>query len=351
MLVAVRRPGVTLAPLPALRGMLLAALAVLLLAAAQGGYFPGAWRTGTVLFAAAAGLFALHEPRRPGRATLATGALLALLLVLSLVSTLWSLDAHSSALEAQRTLLYLAAFAAFALAGEGLEAGVVLGATAVAVWALGGRMLHGAPVALYEGRLLTGPLGYANGLGALLAIAAAVTTVAAVKHRRPILAVPLLVLLPALALTDSRASWLALALGLVGVAGALAGALALGALLLAAPAGAGDRADWWHAASAYGLHHPLGGSGAGTFHDLYQRLPAAHDAHSLYLQTFAELGLPGLIIVTALVVLPIVAAFRSRQTAVAAGLVVFSLHAGVDWDWQLPAVTVAALALAARAVR
>ena len=35
----------------------------------------------------------------------------------------------------------------------------------------------------------------------------------------------------------------------------------------------------------------------------------------------------------------------------AAGLTVFALHAGVDWDWQLPVVTIAALALAADATR
>lgn len=351
MLVAARRPGVALAPLPVVRGAVLAALAIVLLAAAQGGYFPNAWRFGTLAFAAAAGLIALREPRRPSRATLATGALLAALLALSLASSLWSIDPHSSALEAQRILLYLAAFAAFALAGEGLETGVVLGASVVAVWSLGDRIVQGAPVDRYEGRLLTGPLGYANGLGALVAIAAAVSAVGALKQRRPLLATPLLVLLPALALTDSRASWLALAIALLGPLAALAGGAVLAALLLVAPAQIGDRADWWHAARTDGLHHLLGGSGAGTFHDLYQRLPAAHDAHSLYLQTFAELGLPGLVLVTALVLLPILAAFRGKQAAVAAGLVVFALHMGVDWDWQLPAVTVAGLALAARAVR
>ena len=31
--------------------------------------------------------------------------------------------------------------------------------------------------------------------------------------------------------------------------------------------------------------------------------------------------------------------------------IAFALHAGLDWDWQLPAVTVAALALAAAATR
>jgi hypothetical protein len=342
---------VALAPLPVVRGVLLVALAIVLLAAEQGGYFPRAWREGTVALAAAAGLIALGRPARLSVATIATGALLVALLVLSLASALWSTDPHSSALEAQRILLYLAAFAAFALAREGLDAGVVLGASAVAVWALGDRIVQGATIDRYEGRLLTGPLGYANGLGALMAIAAAVSAVAAIRQRRALFAAPLVVLLPALALSNSRASWIALALALLGSAGAIAGGLALAVLLIAAPSFVGDRTAWWDTARAAGLHHPLQGAGAGTFHDLYQRVPVAHDAHSLYLQTFAELGMPGLILVVVLVVLPIVTAFRGKQAAVAAGLVVFALHMGVDWDWQLPAVTVTGLALAAKAVR
>jgi hypothetical protein len=355
VIAAARRPGVAYLPPPALRGAALAALAVVLLATQQGGYFPSAWRTGTVALAATALLIALRAPARPSRAAAAVGGAIALLLVLTLASAIWSIDASNSVLEAQRVLLYLVAFAAFALAGEGLEAGVVLGASGIAAWALAGRALHGAPVDAFEGRLLTGPLGYANGLGVLVAIAAAVTTVAAVRRRQALLGAPLVVLLPALALTDSRASWIALlvgvAAGLLGGAVAVAAGLALAALLIAAPAAVGDRADWWHAARLEGVHHPFGGAGAGTFHDLYRGLPAAHDAHSLYLQAFAELGAPGTLLVVAVVVIAIAAALRNGHAPAAAGLVVFALHAGVDWDWQLPAVTVAALALAAAGTR
>ncbi len=94
-------------------------------------------------------------------------ALIAAFGLWSLVSALWSLDAHVSLLDSQRTLLYLAAACCFALAGPGLAAGVVGGATVVAVWALGGRLLNGAHVDPYEGKLLVGPIGYANGLGGL----------------------------------------------------------------------------------------------------------------------------------------------------------------------------------------
>ncbi len=47
---------------------------------------------------------------------------------------------------------------------------------------------------------------------------------------------------------------------------------------------------------------------------------------------------------------PLVESIRHELVAPAAGLTVYAIHAGVDWDWQLPVVTVAALALAAQAV-
>ena len=53
----------------------------------------------------------------------------------------------------------------------------------------------------------------------------------------------------------------------------------------------------------------------------------------------------------ALLAFPLAVALRKGLIAPAAGLVVFAFHAGVDWDWQLPAVTLAALALAADATR
>jgi hypothetical protein len=45
-----------------------------------------------------------------------------------------------------------------------------------------------------------------------------------------------------------------------------------------------------------------------------------------------------------------VGAARRAPTALAAGpvaaLAVFALHAAIDWDWQMPAVTIPALVLA-----
>ncbi len=374
MMLSVRRPGAALAPLPAARGVATAALAVFALSLAQGGYFPNAWRYGALALGAAAALFALWTPalrtsfarsgglRRPAL-VLALPGLLAALLLWSAASTTWSVAPSVSWLDTQRTLLYAVAAVAFLLAGDGLPVGVVLGATAVAGWALGGRVLHGSHWDTYEGLALSGPLGYANALGVLAAIGAVVTLVLALERRSPVLLAPLAVLLPALALTSSRASFATAVVGaVVGVAlvrgklpvavgAVLASAGLLAALLLFTPAQAGDRAAYWSVARDVASTHPLGGAGAGTFAVEYARLPAAHDAHSLYLQAAAELGAVGLLLVLAIVLLPLGTALRRLAAAPAAGLTVYALHAGVDWDWQMPAVTLAALALAVAALR
>jgi hypothetical protein len=57
------------------------------------------------------------------------------------------------------------------------------------------------------------------------------------------------------------------------------------------------------------------------------------------------------VLVVALFAYPLAVAIRNGSVVPATGLTVFALHAGVDWDWQLPVVTFAALALAADATR
>jgi hypothetical protein len=65
------------------------------------------------------------------------------------------------------------------------------------------------------------------------------------------------------------------------------------------------------------------------------------------LETLAELGPVGLGVLIVTLGLPLAAAVRARRralTAVAAGAyIAFLAHAAVDWDWQMPAVTLAAL--------
>ena len=101
--------------------------------------------------------------------------------------------------------------------------------------------------------------------------------------------------------------------------------------------------------------HPVAGGGAGSF----QRWWLAHrttgylvqDTHNLYAQTLAELGIVGGALLALLLGLPLVAAFRARWqplTATALGAyVAYLVHCIVDWDWQVPAVTLLALLAAA----
>jgi O-antigen ligase len=88
------------------------------------------------------------------------------------------------------------------------------------------------------------------------------------------------------------------------------------------------------------------GGGAGSWPRAYaaQRhtLDGPANAHSLYLETFAELGLVGL----ALLVAAFAAAVRGPPAAVAV-VVAYLAAAAIDWDWQLPAVTIPALVGAA----
>ena len=113
-----------------------------------------------------------------------------------------------------------------------------------------------------------------------------------------------------------------------------------------------NRYAYWKVALRTFGEHPLEGVGSGGFQAEWLRerpfREPVRDAHSLYLETPAELGLVGLALVLALLGTIAVAARRAtpaRAGAVAA-LAAFALHAGVDWDWEMPALSLAALVLA-----
>ena len=107
----------------------------------------------------------------------------------------------------------------------------------------------------------------------------------------------------------------------------------------------------WHAAWNEFRAHPVAGGGAGSF----QRWWLAHrtngyyvtDAHNLYAQTLGELGLIGGALLALFLGLPLVAAVRARWHPLAAtafgAYVAYLVHCIVDWDWQVPAVTLLAL--------
>jgi tetratricopeptide (TPR) repeat protein len=112
-----------------------------------------------------------------------------------------------------------------------------------------------------------------------------------------------------------------------------------------------NRADYWRVAWRAYEDHPALGSGAGTYSRAWLRerpVPQpVQDAHSLYLETLAELGPIGLALLLVALAVPFTAS-RSPWTPVAlAPYAAFLAHAAQDWDWELPAVTVAALACAA----
>ena len=151
---------------------------------------------------------------------------------------------------------------------------------------------------------------------------------------------------------------------------ALLGAAALGAVFavatvsssehgIAAQLVGANRPHYWHVAWKEYTLNPITGSGAGTFDSFwlhYRPVSSfARDAHSLYVETLAELGPVGLALLLVGLALPIVSARAAARAsrlgaAAAAGYVAFLVHAFVDWDWELPAVTVPALALGAAVV-
>lgn len=135
-------------------------------------------------------------------------------------------------------------------------------------------------------------------------------------------------------------------------------AVALLGALVAAALGSGDRIAYWRVAWHDALVHPLLGSAPGTFGRewlQHSTIPTgALNAHSLYLETLAETGPLALLMLLAALAVPLVAVARRRSplgAAAAGGYAAFLAHAAVDWDWQMPAVTVAGLICAVCALR
>jgi hypothetical protein len=112
------------------------------------------------------------------------------------------------------------------------------------------------------------------------------------------------------------------------------------------------RVDLWRVAVDDYTDHRAVGSGAGSYEHYWNaNRPFAHkvrDAHSLYLEILAELGPLGLALLAFALGVPLVAAFFARGHPLVpvalAAYVAYLVHAGVDWDWELPALTIVALA-------
>jgi O-antigen ligase len=115
--------------------------------------------------------------------------------------------------------------------------------------------------------------------------------------------------------------------------------------------GGSGRAQLWHVAWRDYVSHPWLGSGPGTYEEQWNQHRSlsiiVRDAHNLYLEQLAEVGPFGLGLLVVALVTPLAAAVRARGARLAgaalAAYVAFLFHASVDWDWEVTAVTLAAL--------
>lgn len=111
--------------------------------------------------------------------------------------------------------------------------------------------------------------------------------------------------------------------------------------------------------------HPLLGTGAGTYGQVWAKegngLFKVVNAHSIYFETLSNLGAPGLILfLIALFSIMVGLLMRIRgpdqilYAALFAAVFTWAIHAGFDWDWEMPATgffifAVGGMAIAARA--
>jgi hypothetical protein len=128
-----------------------------------------------------------------------------------------------------------------------------------------------------------------------------------------------------------------------------------------ASASGNGRYQYWSASVDMAEERPLTGLGPGTWEFRWARdgtLPGfVRDAHSLYFQTAAELGVFGLLIVVGLTgfvlfesirrTLAADPATRTLLAGAAATCATFVTAAFLDWSWQLPVVPAAFLLVAA----
>jgi O-antigen ligase len=111
------------------------------------------------------------------------------------------------------------------------------------------------------------------------------------------------------------------------------------------------RWQFWGAAVSEFRAHPINGGGAGSWQAWWLQHNslkiASEFAHSLYLESLAELGIIGLLLIAAAVLTAVVGAIRSALAlasaevagAAAVGLAFF-VAAAYDWVWQLAGIAI-----------
>ena len=293
----------------------------------------------------------------------------------------------------------VALYAGALYAAEWLEPDALLRSVWAACVLVSAAALFGWIAGVGDRDRLEWPVTYANGLG-LVAVTGALLSLPSNKvlqapegrlpgglgaSNKVLLAIGGAVCLLAAVFTFSRSALLAGAAGLVvylaargriprvvAIAGGAAALVA--AALLARPLAArfaapapdeGDarrlldltghgRAELWRAAGDAWRDSPLLGQGAGTYARAFVErtgdLAGPANAHSLYLETLAELGPVGLALILAFLSLCFIGRTR-RYPAAAAALAAWALHAAVDWTWQLPAATLPAVLAAGTLTR
>ncbi len=197
-----------------------------MLAFSSGGYFPSEWGLVTLAFLLALLAVALLADRiEIGRPALVLLAALAALGLWQAASALWSAGPGLPVLEAERTLLYLAAAAALLLCltpatVPALLEGIAAGVTTVSLYALGTRLAPGLLGGAYDpssGYQLAKPIGYWNALGLLVVFGLVLAAGIALRQdsfRAPVAAAAAVPLLACLYFTFSRGSVVALAVAL-----------------------------------------------------------------------------------------------------------------------------------------
>jgi len=143
--------------------------------------------------------------------------------------------------------------------------------------------------------------------------------------------------------------------------GSMRGAVGRGGVLATEDLSIQGRLEFWRSGLRIFRDYPLLGTGAGTFgavHPQYQRDARFYskDAHNTYLQAAAEMGIVGVIALTAIVI-SVTTLWRrilrvTQQTeeypivaGIGLGLAAFALHSAVDMDWLFPANPAMAFAL------
>jgi O-antigen ligase len=112
-----------------------------------------------------------------------------------------------------------------------------------------------------------------------------------------------------------------------------------------------NRLAQWRVAWRAFEREPVVGLGAGTYEESWYELRSdaykVRDAHSLYFESLAELGAVGTALLLMVLGIPLLTVGRLGRAPVApaafGAYVAFLVHAGVDWDWEMPAVTLVAV--------